>query len=152
MTSKLKIRDASGWTMFVFGALALLLGLLGLLRPELLLSLLGFTVLDRAARAAGDYTLVFTIASSMASFNIGVYYILAALNDMKKFYLWTVPFRLVTFTVFTTVSLLGISPSRFVGVGAWEGLGAIATGLALYFDGRQTPAPITSAAKKNRGK
>ena len=36
-----------GWTMFIFGVLALLLGLLGLIRPELLLSILGFTVLDR---------------------------------------------------------------------------------------------------------
>ena len=49
----LKIRDASGWTIFIFGALALLLGLVGLIRPEILLSLLGFTVVDRAARAAG---------------------------------------------------------------------------------------------------
>ena len=131
MTFRLKIQDKAGWTMFVFGALALLLGLLGLLRPELLLSLLGFTVLDRAARAAGDYTIVFMIASSMASFNIGVYYMLAALNDMKSFYKWTVPFRCVTFIVFTTVALTGLAPTRFIAVGAWELIGAIATGLAL---------------------
>ncbi len=81
MTSTLKIRDAAGWTMFIFGALAFLFGLLGLIRPELVLSILGFEVLDRAARAAGDYSLVFLIAASMAVFNIGVYYMLAALND-----------------------------------------------------------------------
>ena len=104
MTSSLKIKDASGWTMFIFGALALLLGLLGLIRPEILLSILGFSVLERSARAAGDYTLVFMIASSMASFNIGVYYMLAALNDMKQFYRWTVPFRLVTVTAFMPYS------------------------------------------------
>ena len=66
MATTFKIRDTSGWTMFIFGVLALLLGLLGLIRPEILLSLLGFSVLDRTARAAGDYTLVFMIASSMA--------------------------------------------------------------------------------------
>jgi len=49
--------------MFVFGVLALLAGLLGLLRPELLLSVLGFTVLDRITRVAGDYILVFTIVA-----------------------------------------------------------------------------------------
>ena len=139
MDSTLKIRDASGWTMFVFGVLALLLGSLGLIRPELLLSILGFPILDRAARAAGDYTIVFMTASSMASFNIGVYYILASLNDMKKLYLWTVPFRLVTFTVFTTISLMGVAPMRFIGVGLWEGLGAVATGLALYLESRKIP-------------
>ena len=132
MTFRLKIQDKAGWTMFIFGALALLLGLLGLLRPELLLSLLGFTVLDRAARAAGDYTIVFMIASSMASFNIGVYYMLAALNDMKSFYKWTVPFRCVTFIVFTTVALTGLAPTRFIAVGVWELIGAIATSLALF--------------------
>jgi len=67
--------------MFVFGAFALLLGLLGLLHPELLLSLLGFSVLDRAARA--------------------------------------------------------------VGVGLWEGVSALATGLALYLESKQILAPVT---------
>lgn len=137
MTSKLQIRDASGWTMFIFGALAFLLGLIGLIRPELLLSILGFTVLDRAARPAGDYTLIFMIASSMASFNIGVYYMLAALNDMKQFYKWTVPFRCVTFVVFTIAVLTNLAPARFFGVGAWELAGAIATGLALRSENRK---------------
>lgn len=132
----LKIRDASGWTIFIFGALALLLGLVGLIRPEILLSLLGFTVIDRAARASGDYTLVFMTASSMASFNMGVYYILAALNNVKAFYRWTVPFRILTLTVFTIVVMAGLAPTRFLGVGIWEGLGAAATGLALRLERR----------------
>jgi Na+-driven multidrug efflux pump len=140
MTPKYRIRDASGWTVFVFGLLALLLGLVGLLRPEMLLSLLGFTVLDRAARVGGDYTLVFLIASSMASFNIGAYYILAALNDLKQFYRWTVPFRCVTPIVFTIAVLSGLAPVRFLGVAAWELAGAIATGLALWMEGRKREA------------
>jgi hypothetical protein len=137
MTSTLRIRDASGWTMFIFGALAFLLGLLGLIRPELLLSILGFEVLDRAARANGDYSLVFMIAASMASFNIGVYYVLAALNNMKPFYRWTVPFRCVTFVVFTAAVLMNLAPARFLGVGMWELAGALATGLALRAENRR---------------
>lgn len=137
MPSKLKLRDASGWTMFLFGVLALLLGLLGLIRPEVLLSTLGFTVPDRAARVAGDYTLVFMIAASMASFNIGAYYILAALNDLKPFYKWTVPFRCVTFIVFTTAALTQLAPARFIAIGVWELAGAIATGLALRLESKE---------------
>lgn len=137
MTSKLKIRDASGWTMFIFGALAFLLGLLGLIRPELLLSILGFTVLDRAARVTGDYTLVFMIASSMASFNMGMYYVLSALSDFKPFYKWTVPFRCLTFIVFTIATLTGLAPTRFIGVGIWELTGAIATWLALRSENKK---------------
>jgi hypothetical protein len=127
----MKIRDMSGWTMFIFGALAFLLGLIGLIRPEILLSVLGFEVVERAQRAASDYTIVFMTASSMASFNMGVYYVLAAVNDVKVFYRWTVPFRVVTFAVFTTVVLAGIAPRPFLGVGIWELVGAFAKGIAL---------------------
>lgn len=134
----MKIRDASGWTMFIFGILALLLGLIGLIRPEMLLTLLGFDVIERAERVPGDYTLVFMIASSMASFNIGVYYILAVMNDVKIFYRWTVPFRILTFVIFTTVVLRGLAPNRFLAVGIWELVGALSTGIALYMEGKKS--------------
>ena len=130
----MKIRDASGWTMFIFGVLALLLGIIGVIRPEILLSILGFEVIEGTQRAASDYTIVFMTASSMASFNMGIYYIFAALNDVKIFYRWTVPFRGVTFLVFTSLVLFGIAPQRFLGVGIWELTGAIATGIALYLE------------------
>ena len=133
----MKIRDASGWTMFIFGFLALVLGLIGLIRPEILLSLLGFDVIERAQRTMGDYTLVFLSASSMASFNVGVYYILTAINDLKVFYRWTVPFRFLTFTVFTSVVLMGMAPFRFLAVGFWELVGALSTGIALYMEGKK---------------
>ncbi|MCP4140457.1 MAG: hypothetical protein GY755_09235 [Chloroflexi bacterium] len=129
---KLNIRDGAGWSIFIFGVLALLLGLLGLLKPELTLQMLGFDVIPRAERPASDYTIAFIVASSMASFNVGVYYILAALNDLKAFYRWTVPFRGLTFLVFTTLVILKFAPARFLGIGLWELTGAIATGLALY--------------------
>ena len=127
----MKIRDASGWTMFIFGVLAFLLGVIGIFRPEILLSILGFEVVERAARASSDYTITYMTAASMASLNMGVYYTLAALNDVKIFYRWTVPFRGLTFIVFTTIVLLGIAPIKFVGVALWEGIGALATGIAL---------------------
>jgi len=128
----MKIRDASGWTMFIFGILAILFGIVGLIRPELLLSVLGFEVVDRAQRAAGDYTVVYITAASMASFNMGVYYVLASWNNLKKFYAWTVPFRTLTFAIFTTIVLSGWAPTRFIGVGLWELAGGLATGVALY--------------------
>ena len=137
MNSKLKIRNTSGWTVFIFGLLAFLFGLFSLIRPELLLSVLGFTVLDRASRAVGDYTIVFAIASAIASFNVGVYYMLASLTDLKQFYKWTVPFRCLTFVVFTTAVLTGLAPGRFFGVGAWELTGALATGIALWQENRK---------------
>lgn len=135
------IRDTSGWTIFIFGLMALLFGLVGLIRPEALFNILGVDAIDRAQRAAGDLTLPFVAASSMASFNMGVYYILAALNDQKAFYSWTVPFRGVTFSVFTILVLIGLAPIGWIGVAIWELCGGIATGLALHFE-KQKPHPV----------
>ena len=137
MTTKYTIRDVSGWTMFIFGSLAIVLGSIGLLHPEFVLTLLGFSVVDRSSRVAGDYTLVFMIASSIASFNMGIYYILASLNNMKSFYQWTVPFRCVTFLLFSTAVLTGLAPGRFLSVGAWELTGAVTTGWALWQEKRK---------------
>ncbi len=141
LTAKYRLRDASGWAMFVFGVLAILLGSAGILSPASLLKMLGFEVVDAAQRASHDYTLVFIVASSMASFNMGVYYVFAALTNLKAFYRWTVPFRCLTFTVFTTTVLLGYAPARFLAVGFWELAGALATGLALFFESKQAVAP-----------
>lgn len=147
----LKIRDASGWTIFIFGALAFLFGLIGLIRPEIFLSILGFEMIERAQRSAGDYTIVFLTASSMASFNIGIYYILAALNDIKIFYRWTVPFRTLTFIVFTSIVISGIAPPKFLGIGLWELIGALSTGIALYIEGRKKhEEPVKNAPKKKK--
>jgi hypothetical protein len=73
----------------------------------------------------------------MASFNMGAYYVLAALNDNKQFYRWTVPFRCLTPMVFTVAVLTGLAPVRFLGVAAWELTGAIATGIALWYEDKR---------------
>ncbi|MDG4833889.1 hypothetical protein O7627_31955 [Solwaraspora sp. WMMD1047] len=130
-------RSASGWTVAVFGGTALLLGAVGLVWPDSLLVLLGFEVLDDAGRADGDYTRTFMAASSMASFNMGVYYLLAAVTDWRPFFRFTVIFRLVTFTVFTTLVLTDTAPVRFIGVAVWEAVGALATGIALAVERRR---------------
>jgi len=121
--------------MAVFGVLAIAMGVVGLVNPDTLLRLLGFEVLSE--RAAGDHTKTFMAASSMASLNMGVYYLVAVATEWRPFYLFTVLFRLVTFTVFTTLVVTEAAPGRFFGVAAWEGLGAIATGVALWFERKQ---------------
>ncbi|MGC4791380.1 hypothetical protein ACLQ22_26545 [Micromonospora sp. DT178] len=128
-------RSAAGWTIAVFGVLALLMGAVGLVWPEALLRLLGLEV--PATRAAGDHTGTFLVASSMASFNMGVYYLLATATEWRPFFRFTVVFRLVTFTVFSIAVLADIAPGRFFGVAAWEGLGAVATAVGLWWDDRR---------------
>lgn len=134
MFANLKIRNPSSWTIFIFGILAAILGVVGLVRPEILLELMNFDIAERADRADTDYTLVFMTTSSMASFNVGVYYVLASLINLKVFYTWTVPFRILTFTVFTLTVVNGLAPTAFIGVAVWELVGALATGAALYYE------------------
>ena len=122
--------------MAVFGVLAIVLGVLGLVAPDVQLALLGFERLADGQRAAGDYTRTFLAASSMASLNMGVYYLLAVYREWRPFYLFTVIFRLVTFTVFSTLVLTDHAPGRFFGVALWDGLGAVATGVALWIERR----------------
>ena len=91
--------------MFIFGALALGLGALGIVQPDWLLVSLGFESVGPSARSSHDYTPVFLTASSVASFNMGAYYVLASLRNVRPFFVWTVPFRCLTF-------LLLVSPCR----------------------------------------
>ncbi|MFC8509327.1 hypothetical protein ACFU3J_31930 [Streptomyces sp. NPDC057411] len=130
-------RSPSGWTMAVFGVLAASLGAVGLVSPDTTIRLMGLTPLSElseAGPAEGDHTALFLTASSMAALNMGVYYVLAALADWKPFFRWTVPFRLLTCTVFTLAVLTGRAPAGFLGVGLWEGLGAVLTGVALRYE------------------
>ena len=125
-------KSPSGWTVAVFGALALTTGALGLLAPGALAGALGFATPLSGAAA------VFLAASSMASFNMGVYYLLAAHREWRPFYRATVAFRSVTVIVFTALVLVGPAPVGFLGVAAWEGAGALATGVALAVERRRT--------------
>jgi hypothetical protein len=134
---KIYIRNASGWTMLIFGGLAIALGVIGILYPSQLLGLMNFEIVERAARAKHDFTLSFVTISSMASFNVGIYYVFAAFTNWKPFFLWTVPFRCLTFIVFTTLVILKYAPTGFLSVGLWELTGAIATGAALYIEKRK---------------
>ncbi len=125
------IQNASRWTMFIFGFLAFVLGLVGLKSPKTLLKQMGFTPVDHEEREDHDYTHIFVMTSSMASTNMGIYYMLAALLNVRRFFYWTVPFRVVTFSVFTTAVVRGFAPVKFLSVAVWELVGALLTGLAL---------------------
>jgi hypothetical protein len=131
-------RSASGWTIAVFGVMALLFGVVTLTLPDVVLTMLGFEVPDQ--RAAGDYTRTFLAASAVSSLNMGVYYLVAAATNWRPFFFFTVPFRLLTFTVFTVLVVTQVAPAPFLGVAVWEALGALATGVALWAEPRSSGA------------
>jgi hypothetical protein len=128
------VRTVSDLTVFIFGLMAILVGLLGLISPETILKLMNFVVLDRSTRQDGDYTIAFVLSSSMASLNMGIYYLLAAWNQWTKFYQFTVVFRLATVGVFILAIKNGHAPRGFISVAIWELVGSLATGLALWYE------------------
>jgi hypothetical protein len=126
----------------VFGVMAVAVGAVGLVSPDAMLALLGFEVLAADARATGDHTRLFVVASSMASFNMGVYYLLAAATEWRAFFRFTVAFRLLTWAVFGTLVVADAAPVRFLGVALWEGAGAVATGFGLAYDARRAARSV----------
>ena len=130
------IRNLSSLVMLISGGAALLVGVIGVVEPDVVLSLLGLEVMDGSQRASHDYTLIFVVVSSVISMNMGVYYALASLSNLKAFYGWTVAFRCVTFVLFAVGVLSGYAPTRFLIVALWELVGAIATGIALGYERR----------------
>lgn len=115
----------AGYSIAVFGALALLLGVASLIEPEIML---------RSAGAPTSHPVLFVRISAMAATNMGVYYLLAAAAETRSFFVWTVPFRVLTASVFTSMVVAGVAPTGMLGVAAWEFAGAVATAVALRSD------------------
>ena len=124
-------RGHAAWTIFFFGMIALALGVIGLVSPDFLVW---------ATRVPAPDPGPFVRTSAMASTNMGVYYVLAASSNTRRFFAWTVPFRFLTFSVFSGMVLLGGAPAGLLGIAAWEVLGAVCTGAALRYEGSSPEA------------
>ena len=116
--------DIAALTMLVFGMVIVGSGLTGLLAPQLLLTVLGIT-------DTGSATLLFLMATSQASLAMGLYYILASVNETRVFFQWSVPLRIINFIVFAAMIPLGIAPMQWLLVAGLELAGALATTIAL---------------------
>jgi hypothetical protein len=115
--------DWAALTMLVFGGIITASGMTGLFIPELLLDFFGLS----AERSA----VLFVMACSQASLAMGVYYILAAVNNNRMFIQWSVLLRMMNFAVFTSMVLLGFAPRQWLLVAGLELVGALVTGIAL---------------------
>jgi hypothetical protein len=114
--------DLTALTMLVFGVLITSAGMTGLFRPEILLHFLGLS--------GEGPTQLFVVATSQASLAMGLYYILAAMNNNRMFIQWSVPLRIMNFVVFASVVLLGLAPVQWMLVAGLELTGALATAIA----------------------
>ena len=113
--------------MLIFGVLVTGMGMTGVLMPQFLLGILGLS----EAGLSSHTTQIFVMACSQASIAMGMYYILSATNNVRVFFQWSVPLRIMNFVVFATMVLLGITPTKWLMVAGLELVGAMATGIAL---------------------
>jgi len=116
--------DVAAFTMLIFGMVIVGSGLTGLLAPHILLTVLGIS-------ETGHATQLFIMATSQASLAMGLYYILASLNETRNFFQWSVPLRIINFMVFTSMVAVGVAPSKWLMVAGLEVVGALATAVAL---------------------
>jgi hypothetical protein len=115
--------DLAALTMLVFGMLITASGMTGLFMPELLHDFFGLS--------AGGLAMLFVMACSQASLAMGLYYILAAVNNNRMFIRWSVPLRIMNFAVFASMVLLGFAPRQWLLVAGLEFLGALVTGIGF---------------------
>lgn len=116
--------DVAALTMLVFGMVIVGSGLTGLFAPQFLLNVLGIS-------ESGHSTQLFVMATSQASLAMGLYYILASVNETRIFFQWSVPLRIINFLVFAVMIPLGIAPTQWLLVAGLELAGALATAIAL---------------------
>ena len=119
--------DIAALTMMIFGVLIVGMGMTGLMAPQFLLAILGLSETGMSSHT----TQLFVMVSSQASLAMGLYYILAAINETRTFFQWSVPLRIVNFMVFSSMVLFGIAPPKWLMVAGLELIGALATGIAL---------------------
>ncbi len=119
--------DIAALTMMIFGVVIVGMGMTGLMAPQFLLAILGLSETGMSSHT----TQLFVMASSQASLAMGLYYILAAVNETRIFFQWTVPLRIVNFMVFTSMVPIGIASPKWLMVAGLELIGALATGIAL---------------------
>lgn len=113
-------------TMFLFGVLTLGGGMTGLLRSDLLLTVLGLPATE---------TRLFLMACSQASIAMGLYYILSAVHRNREFCTWSISVRVLNFCVFTGMVILQLVPSHWLAVAGFELAGALTTAWALTSKG-----------------
>jgi hypothetical protein len=102
-----------GFTIYVFGVTALLAGISSLIDPSSTASQLNFPLACTPV-ARGN---------ALAAIGMGLYYSLAAYQENTAFFAATVPMRLLSTTVFIA--------QGWTVPAVWEGVGAVATGIAL---------------------
>lgn len=108
----------SALTVALFGISSLLAGLTTLVSPTTLLATVG---LPSEAQPA-------ILSMGLAATAMGIYYLLAAYQDNRAFYVATVPMRLLTTGFFWAQG------GRWREFALWEGLGAVLTAGAVMLE------------------
>ncbi|MFT8365040.1 MAG: hypothetical protein ABF623_04150 [Gluconobacter cerinus] len=119
------------WTIVIYGLLALVLGMIGLIKPDLQLRMMGIEPPER--RAEGDLTLASFGASSVAAINMGVLYTLGTLLHWHGFPIFTLYARSLMGIGFLFMMATGRVPAQFKGAAIWEFSGVIITGAAMLW-------------------
>lgn len=119
--------DMAALSMLIFGVMIVGMGMTGLMTPQFLLAILGLSETGMSSHT----TELFVMASSQASLAMGLYYILAAVNETRIFFQWSVPLRIINFMVFTSMVAAGVAPHQWLMVAGLELAGALGTGIAL---------------------
>eukprot|EP00698_Gefionella_okellyi_P000201 TRINITY_DN10175_c0_g2_i1.p1 TRINITY_DN10175_c0_g2~~TRINITY_DN10175_c0_g2_i1.p1 ORF type:complete len:150 (+),score=19.34 TRINITY_DN10175_c0_g2_i1:61-510(+) len=121
-------------SMFVFGLTALVNGVLGILFEDTYARTFNLGIINNVL----DSPLL--RAANVAAFNMGWYYVLCALAGNKFFFAITVPFRCVTFALFSITAWQqgGATGRTMLMTAVIELAGALWTAWGLLYDRRHS--------------
>jgi hypothetical protein len=113
---------ATAVTIYLFGFTALAAGIFNLISPQHALANLALPNM-KEVQPASD-------AMALAAIAMGIYYSLAAWQENRRFFMLTVPMRLLTATVFWRHGGPWKTPA------IWEGAGALLTAAVMVLEGK----------------
>ncbi|KAK6526512.1 hypothetical protein TWF694_005095 [Orbilia ellipsospora] len=123
-------RSFAAITIHLFGISAFIAGTLTTISPAITASNLSLPAIPG--------TLESVQANGLAAIAMGIYYNIAGYQENRTFMIATVPMRLLTTMVFlkSAAQAGDVDGGGWMTAGLWEGLGALATAIALWADSK----------------
>ncbi|WP_434453503.1 hypothetical protein [Lentzea sp. E54] len=126
--------STAGWTVGAAGAIALGLGVMGLLNQDAQMAAVG---LDPGDYPEDDPLRVTMTSSSVAALNTGALYVLGVAKGWSWFPAVTVATRSAQAIGFLSMIAQGKAPTSYLGAAVWEAAGAVITAGAIWWDRRK---------------
>lgn len=115
----------TGWVLLVFGSIALIAGLLGVINPGI------------GSNPDGPVAAAFMFSISLSAICNGVLHLMAVMSGWTKFPYYAITARMILFAGYTALVISGDAPASFKGGAVFEVAGAVIIAISIMVDNYQ---------------